>query len=113
MTVAVESSYDMWQLGMFVYELSTRRPYWPQKMSDEQVLHILATEQMRLPHESNPVSIDLVQRIVKQLLTRTAEARLDAVALKALLDHEEETGTLSSTMNANVIHTEVPIVLNV
>ena len=96
----VRQSYDMWQLGVFIYELSTGRPYWPNKMTDGQVLHNLATPQARLPHESNPVSIDLVNRILGQLLTRDEGARLDAVALKALLDHEEETGTLSSTMNA-------------
>lgn len=96
----VRQSYDMWQLGVFIYELSTGRPYWPSRMTDGQILHNLATPQARLPHESNPVSIDLVNRILGQLLTRDEGARLDAVALKALLDHEEETGTLSSTMNA-------------
>jgi serine/threonine protein kinase len=101
-SVFVQFSYDMWMLGVFVYELSTGEPYWPPRMTDGQVLHVLSEPSMRLPHESRPVSIDLVNRILKQLLTRDESTRLDSVALKALLDHEEETGTLSSTMNSTM-----------
>ena len=81
-------------------------------MTDLQILHILATPSAKLPHEERPVSTELVQRILSQLLTRSGAHRLTAESLKKMLDKEEETGTLAATINAGYAKTETPIVLD-
>lgn len=111
-SVVLATSFDMWQLGTFVYEVATGKPYWPSSMTDLQILNALASESTPLPHEERPVSTELVQRILSQLLTRKATERLTAEALKKLLDKEEETGTLAATINAGKAMTEQPIVLD-
>jgi serine/threonine protein kinase len=109
--ITFTTAFDMWQLGTFVYEVSTGTPYWPEATTEVQILHTLATDSARLPHEDRPVKTELVQRILSQLLTRDEAARLTAESLKKLLDKEEETGTLAATINAGLAQTEMPIVL--
>ena len=109
--VTITTAYDMWQLGTFVYEVATGRPFWPEAFTDAQILHTLATESSKLPHEAKPVGTELVQRILTQLLIRNPAHRLTADALKKLLDKEEETGTLAATINAGYAKTEAPIEL--
>ena len=74
---------------------------------------MLATPALKLPHEERPVSSDVVQRIITKLLTRRAEDRIDAEALKAVLDSEERTGTLVRTVNVGRAVTETAIELSV
>ena len=110
--ITITTAFDMWQLGTFVYEVATGSPYWPANTTDLQILHTLASDSQKLPHEERPVQAELVRRILAQLLTRSAEARLTAESLKKLLDKEEETGTLAATINAGHAKTEMPIVLD-
>jgi serine/threonine protein kinase len=110
-TVRINTQYDMWQLGTFVYEVATDTPYWPQNMSDEQVLNVLARDNARLPHEERPVPQELVQRILSQLLTRQPTHRLNAESLRKVLEQEEESSTLAATINPGYARTEAPIEL--
>jgi serine/threonine protein kinase len=109
--VQINTQYDMWQLGTFVYEVATDKPYWLRSMSDEQILNVLARDNARLPHEERPVPQELVQRILSQLLTRNPVHRLNAESLRKLLEQEEETGTLAATINPGYARTEAPIEL--
>ena len=49
----IEPSYDIWQLGVMVYEAMVG-PYWPEAATEASILHQLATDTTPLPHQKSP-----------------------------------------------------------
>jgi hypothetical protein len=70
-------AYDMWMLGMLVYEVVTGEPYWRESLSDSEILNILANPNEQLPHQQRPLE-GAVQKLVAQLMERNPAARISA-----------------------------------
>ena len=96
----IDTPFDMWQFGTFVYEVASGAPYWPHDMPDDRIYATLANPGAPLPHETRPVAAELAQRVCAELLRRDPAARPTATALRDSLKGEEQGPTLTGTMNA-------------
>lgn len=96
--IQLTAKYDMWQLGVMVYEVMTNQPYWAPDMKDSEVLNVMANPNMSLPHQQRPIPEPRVQAVIEKLLQRDPERRIDAASLKKSL--VVDLGTLAEmTMN--------------
>jgi hypothetical protein len=103
--VKLEPSFDMWQLGMLVYQLAVQewpwaRPYWSQPLDccsalpDAEILrrlvdyhqHPKSKQRAQLPHEARPLQDGGLRVIVEKLLTPHPGERWSSEALRHHLD---------------------------
>jgi hypothetical protein len=70
-------SFDIWQLGVFVYE-AVKGPYWPENATEASILHKLATDSRPLPHEEYPADLGNVASMLKVWLLAVSAARVSA-----------------------------------
>jgi serine/threonine protein kinase len=80
-------SYDMWQLGLLLYEVAQGEPYWPASMQDARILHTLATPTERLPHESRPLRTPEAHQMLTDLMKRDPAERMNAADFWKRLEH--------------------------
>lgn len=110
--LTIDTAFDMWQFGTFVYEVASGKPFWPPDASDAHIFAILGDPSAKLPHEAVPVEADLAQRLCADLLRRDPAARPSATALRDSLKREELGPTLQNTMNAGPMQLESTIVMD-
>jgi hypothetical protein len=102
--IRLQQSFDMWQLGMLVYQMASQpwpwaKPYWLNPgsggaLSDDEILQMLITynrsadnpKRAKLPHERQPLEIESLRLVVDNLLTPTAEARWTSETLRLHLE---------------------------
>lgn len=109
--IPLTSKYDMWQLGVMVYEIMAFRPYWHPDLKDSRVLEMMANSSSPMPHESKPLGIPEVQAVIVQLLHRDPEQRLDAKSLHKCLVTELST-YVDTTLNKATAKQSGTIVLS-
>jgi hypothetical protein len=108
---SMEYSFDMWQLGMLIYQLASQpwpytEPYWGRvgggsttSLTDAAILQRLFDYHHRdgpegrrnaarvlLPHEAKPLQNNLLRLIVNNLLAPTAQGRWTSDQLRIYLD---------------------------
>lgn len=111
--IKMHSSYDIWRLGILVYEVMLGERYWPDSMSNTEVLQALANPKAPLPHQERPVSHDIIQKVLVHMLARDAESRINANDLYTMMEEEVVTASMVKTLNSNApIHQQQPVELN-
>jgi hypothetical protein len=95
----IERPFDVWQLGVLVYETVQGQAYWRENLSEAAILHILASKDMQLPHESNPLRLDNVQAMLGLMLARCPEDRPKHDGLKEVLEDHDKSGTVGVWSN--------------
>lgn len=98
-TIRLSPAYDMWQLGMLVYEALAQESYWPQGLLDQQILRALDNPSALLPHEERPVHLEFVHKILLKLMHRDPEHRFSSADLIIQLEHDLATSL--PTLNSN------------
>lgn len=96
--VKVAAASDVWALGLIAYELLTRKPAWPEDMSETQIWGRLCTRGAALPWElskeggqgvaAGPQRSGTTQKAIDcalQCLRRSASKRPSAAQLAAAL----------------------------
>ena len=91
--------FDLWQLGMLIYEVHSGEPYWGRHGSDAAIFETLLDSGAALPHESRPIKPPVMQSVVARLLTRRAEVRLTAQQLEDVLATEVTSEMPNLTIN--------------
>lgn len=86
--IRLNSAYDMWNLGILVYETMTGQKYWPETMSDGDVLRAMADPRKPLPHEERPMGLDLVQKVMVLLMHRDPQQRFTSAGLIKRLEQD-------------------------
>lgn len=86
--IHLSPAYDMWQLGILVYEVMTGSKYWPESMSDGDVLRAMADPRKPLPHEERPMGLDLVQKVMEHLMHRDPQERFSSADLIKRLEQD-------------------------
>ena len=104
----IRHSFDIWQLGMLIYEAHSGAPYWSRHPSDASILQCLLDPSAPLPHEVAPVSPDVFQKVLRATLTRDPAHRVTASQLEALLRAELTKEMPNVTMNPGEILEEGP-----
>lgn len=99
--IRLSPAYDMWQLGMLVYEALSQESYWPHRLLDQQwqILTTLENPSALLPHEERPVHLEFVHRILLKLMHRDPEHRFSSADLIVQLEHDLATSL--PTLNSN------------
>lgn len=100
----MRSSFDMWQLGMLLYQLASqpwpyRMTYWDTapELGDDDILELLilysktdtpANDPNRalLPHERSPLEHPPLREVISNLLAPTAAARWTSEQLRVFLE---------------------------
>lgn len=95
----IDRPFDVWQLGVLVYETVQGHEYWRPNLSEAAILHILASKDMQLPHESNPLRLDNVQTMLGLMLARSPEERPKHDGLKEVLEDHDKSGTVGVWSN--------------
>eukprot|EP00892_Ulva_mutabilis_P003216 jgi/Ulvmu1/12896/UM098_0084.1 len=112
-SVRLSQAYDMWQLGILVYEALADQPYWSSHMSDLAILHYMADPRNDLPHEQRPVSLDFVHQILKKLMHRDPEYRFSSADLIARLEQDLATaGVVTLNKSEGDVQAQAPTVLD-
>jgi hypothetical protein len=91
----IDRPFDIWQLGVLVYEIVQGQPYWKPGLSEAAVLHTLASKDMPLPHESSPLRLDNVQEMLCLLLARSPGDRPKHDGLKTVLEDHDKSGMMA------------------
>jgi hypothetical protein len=102
--VEITLAFDMWQLGMLIYEVHAGRPYWSAESENDTIFKDLLDPSRPLPHMRRPVQQRVIQNILAGLMTRTAEDRMSAVRLKAVLSNETNLGDLRVQPPSEAVH---------
>jgi hypothetical protein len=97
-------AFDMWQLGMLIYEVHAGRPYWGVRAKAESIFKDLLDPARPLPHVRRPVQPRIIHNLVAGLMTRTAEDRMSAARLKAILHNEVLFGKLRIDAPSKATH---------
>lgn len=84
--IRLSPAYDMWQLGILVYEALSEDSYWACHLSDDQILRALEDPETMLPHEEHPVQLEFVHKILQKLMHRDPAQRFNSAALIDQLD---------------------------
>lgn len=88
----MDRPFDVWQLGILVYEIVQRRSYWRPDISEAELLHTLASSDVLLPHEVAPVRLDNVQGMLRLMLARDPADRPKHDGLKTVLEDHDKSG---------------------
>jgi serine/threonine protein kinase len=104
----VTFGFDIWQLGMLIYEVHAGRPYWAAYDSDAAVLDVLLDPAAKLPHEVTPIQPVVFQKLLSKMMTRSVHDRLTAAQADAQLRAELTHEMPNHTMNAGEVHDETP-----
>ena len=91
-SLRMDRPFDVWQLGILVYEIVQRRPYWRPDISEAELLHTLASADVPLPHEVAPVRLDNVQGMLRLMLARDPTDRPKHDGLKTVLEDHDKSG---------------------
>lgn len=111
--IKMQSSYDIWRLGILVYEVMSGERYWHDYMSNTEVLQALANPNAPLPHQERPVSHDIIQKVLVYMLARDPASRINANDLYTMMEEEVVTASMVRTLNSNApIHQQQPVELN-
>lgn len=111
--VKMHSSYDIWRLGVLVYEVMSGERYWQDSMTDIEVLQVLSNPGAPLPHQERPVSREVIQSVLVRMLARDPQARINATELYTMMEEEVVTASMVKTLNSNApIHQQKPVELN-
>lgn len=108
--IHLSPAYDMWQLGILVYEVMTGQKYWPESMTDGDVLRAMADPSKPLPHETRPMGLDLVQKVMVELMHRNPEKRFTSGGLIKRLEQDLATAG-AVTLNGGDIIDEPDLVI--
>ena len=95
----ITAAYDLWQVGMLMYEVHSGVSFWPAQLSDSAVLAALLDPQQPLPHEQRPLQHEALRDLVGQLLAREGTKRISAAHLEARLRTELEAAVPNQTLN--------------
>lgn len=111
--VKMHSSYDIWRLGVLVYEVMAGESYWRPSMTDAEVLKVLANPSAVLPHEERPVAREVIQNVLVHMLARDPDSRINASDLYTMMEEEVITASMVRTLNndGKIVH-QSPVVLN-
>lgn len=108
--INLSPAYDMWQLGILVYEVMTGQKYWPESMSDAEVLRVMADARKPLPHEERPMGLDLVQKVMMRLMDRDPMNRFSSAELIKRLEQDLATAG-AVTLNPGDVIEEPDLVI--
>jgi serine/threonine protein kinase len=107
--IRLNPAYDMWILGVLVYEVLTGEPYW-KDLKNLQVLQIMADPRRPLPHEERPVA-PMFQKILARLLHRNPLQRMSSADTIKRLELEATLINGGNTLNAGTILQQDDIIL--
>lgn len=111
--IKMQKSYDIWRLGILVYEVMTGESYWHDSLTDLDVLQVLANPTALLPHEERPVGREVMQKVLVHMLERNPDTRINATDLYTMMEEEVVTASMVKTLNSNApIHQQQPVELN-
>lgn len=108
--IHLNPAYDMWQLGILVYEVMTGQKYWPESMTDDDVLRSMADPTKPLPHVTRPMGLDLVQKVMDKLLHRDPMKRFTSAELIKRLEQDLATAG-AVTLNPGDVIEEPDLVI--
>jgi serine/threonine protein kinase len=80
-----DTPYDMWQLGMLLYEAASGVPYWG-GLTDAAIGAVACAPDEPLPHERSPVTDAQLQAVLSSLLARDPLDRLSAKGARSMLE---------------------------
>ena len=95
----IDRPFDVWHLGVLVYETVQGQEFWRPNLSEAAILHILASKDMQLPHESNPLCLDNAQTMPRLMLARSPDERPKHDGLKEVLEDHDKSGTVGVWSN--------------
>ena len=107
----ITPAFDVWQLGLLVYEALSGCPYWTRHSNDSDILSTLQEPTAPLPHESNPVVTIVFQGLLARCLERDPAKRITAHELEAALRAEVSRDVPNRTLNGGTVTTEITVQL--
>jgi len=110
-TIKLSQAYDMWQLGILVYEAMAEQQYWPSHLSDHAILQKMTQSGQVLPHEDRPVRLDFVHKILRQLMHRDPLLRFNSADLIARLEQDLATAGVMTLNSSGEVRSQATRVL--